>query len=288
MRLNNLQSKLKRQIEIVGLTLASDKNVHYSLTDFADMFEVDEVTIKRDLKDLRFSGIPISSYKGRGIMIKNGLNNEVTREFLLEYVGFCYSRNIFDKSTSLLIEKQNYDALGNFVQLQICIEKRFCAEIDYHNHNYEYEQRTIKPLFIFHSEGSWRLLTQDGESVKQFHLDKIRKVKMSSTKFERISDEKLEEYFRYSWGSWIGKDKIKVKLQLDKTWGERLKLRTLIKDQSFELQEDGTLIFCVTVNTLHEIASWIVSRGKGCKVLEPIELKERVIQLAKETIENYK
>jgi predicted DNA-binding transcriptional regulator YafY len=285
--MNNLQLKIKRQIEIIGVSICPGKTVHHSIPELADMFGVDEVTIKRDLKDLRFMGVPVSSYKGRGVMIRSGLNDEMTREFLLQYVGLCYSKNIFDKSTSLLIEKHKYDAVGNFVQLQICIEKTTSATIEYHNHDYEYERRVIKPLLIFHSEGSWRLLTQDGNSVKQFHLDKITKVWMGNSKFERISDKKLEEYFCYSWGSWIGKEKIKVKLQFDKTWAERLKFRTLIKDQSFEVQEDDSVIYSVTVNTLNEITSWIVSRGKGCKVLEPIELRERVIQIAKETLGNY-
>ncbi len=41
------------------------------------------------------------------------------------------------------------------------------------------------------------------------------------------------------------------------------------------------------VNSLVEIAGWIVTRGEGVKVLEPAELKTRVLELAKGVLKNY-
>jgi predicted DNA-binding transcriptional regulator YafY len=285
--MNNLQSKLKRQIEIIGLCVCDGRTVSYSQADLASMFGVDEVTIKRDLKDLRFIGIPISSYKRGGVKITGGLNKGQTRELMLNYVGLCYAGNIFDKSTALLIEKQNHNSIGNFVQLQLCVENNLMAKIVYHNHKYEEEERLIKPLLIFHSEGSWRLLTQAESSVKQFHLDKITNVRMTDKKFDRMLDEEFEGMFSNSWGSWIGKERINVKLHFDKTWADRLKNRMLVRNQKMETKVDGSIIFSATVNTLAEIASWIVSRGKGCVVLEPSELRDRVIQIARESLDNY-
>jgi len=50
---------------------------------------------------------------------------------------------------------------------------------------------------------------------------------------------------------------------------------------------DGTVELKITVNSLTEIASWIVSRGEGVTVLEPLELKQMVINLAKGALKNY-
>ena len=43
----------------------------------------------------------------------------------------------------------------------------------------------------------------------------------------------------------------------------------------------------IEVSSLEELARWIVGRGKKIKILEPVELKNMVIQLADEVIENY-
>jgi predicted DNA-binding transcriptional regulator YafY len=52
--------------------------------------------------------------------------------------------------------------------------------------------------------------------------------------------------------------------------------------------EDGSVVLEATVNSLTEIASWVVSRGKGVAVLEPKALKDLVINTAKGVLENYK
>ena len=41
------------------------------------------------------------------------------------------------------------------------------------------------------------------------------------------------------------------------------------------------------VNSLKEIASWIVSRGEGVIVIEPSELRELVIKTAHGVLNNY-
>lgn len=283
-----IQRVVKRRIEIVGLCLNVGEKQTLSLADLADMFQVDELTIKRDLKELRFVGIDIHSTKRFGVIIHAPVSNDKIKEILLHYAGIINYNNIYDKSTALLIEKQSASALNHFVKLQLCIEDHCKAKIVYHNHNYESRERMVNPLLIFHSEGSWRLLTQEDSLVKQFHLDKISKVEGTDQSFQRMSKEKFENLFKHSWGSWIGKEKFLVRLLFDKIWAERLKQRMLVSDQKIISQPDGSIIFEVEVNSLAEIASWIVSRGKGCKVLEPKELKEQVVKIAKDTLSNYK
>jgi len=42
------------------------------------------------------------------------------------------------------------------------------------------------------------------------------------------------------------------------------------------------------VNSLSEVSQWIVSQGKGIRVVEPSELRKLVLNLAKGVIDNYK
>jgi predicted DNA-binding transcriptional regulator YafY len=49
----------------------------------------------------------------------------------------------------------------------------------------------------------------------------------------------------------------------------------------------GSIFFEATVNSLNEIAGWIISRGEGVKVLAPDILKEHVMELAQGVLKNY-
>jgi predicted DNA-binding transcriptional regulator YafY len=78
-----------------------------------------------------------------------------------------------------------------------------------------------------------------------------------------------------------------VKLKLLPPWPDRMSNRQIMEVQEITKNEDGSVIYKTTVNSLNEIASWIVSRGKGVIVLEPESLKKIVIETAKGVLENY-
>ena len=279
--------KVKRQIEILGLCLNNPLKYALDVPFLAVFFSVEEITIKRDLRDLRSMGLQIHSAGKKGIFVQNFDDAIKLKEYLLLYVGLCYSKNIFDKSTSLLIEKKKNLALAEIVALQICVDKCLKAKIEYQSHEKIYEERGIFPILVFHSEGSWRVLSQEGEPVKQFHIDKIRRVKITEEKFSRMPVLKFEQLFKYSFGSWIGIDRYNVTIRFSNLWGKRLKDRHFATNQEFIEQPDGSYIFTATVNNLDELATWILSKGEGCEVLEPVELKEKVMKIAKECLSNY-
>jgi Lhr-like helicase len=60
--------------------------------------------------------------------------------------------------------------------------------------------------------------------------------------------------------------------------------RQFVETQRFRKEPDGSGILEATVNSLNEVAAWIVSHSDGVKVLEPAELKHRVIGLAEQAI----
>lgn len=282
----DFQTNIKRQIEILGLSISNGKK--YKTIDLADMFGVEELTIKRDLQDMRSYGIDIHSSRINGICLSTKLDKEKLKEIIFHFVGLCYTEQSLDRSTNLLVEKQGPAALENFVLLQLCIDNTLIARINYWNEeDTNYEEREIKPLMVFQNEGSWRVLVQADDIVKQFLLDKIKDVQVTNRKFKRISEKNFDDLFSCAWKAWIGKERFNVKLHISKEWAVRIKPRLLLGNQKITDEEDGSIVFEATVNSLNEIASWIVSRGKGIVVLEPEELKRKVIYFAKGALENY-
>jgi len=55
--MKDLRIKIKRQTEILGLVIAASQN--YQITDLADLYNVDSLTIKRDLQYLNSVLLPI-------------------------------------------------------------------------------------------------------------------------------------------------------------------------------------------------------------------------------------
>jgi predicted DNA-binding transcriptional regulator YafY len=284
----DFQSKFKRQIEILGICLSGKPFPKPVRTfDLSYFFRVEELTIKRDLQDLRSYGIDIHSHKKNGICIASDLPSEKLVDIILHYAGLNHNDYALDKSTSLLVEQKGPGALGIFITLQLCIDNSESAEIDYNKMGSKVEYRKmIEPLLIFQSEGSWRLLAGSGGKMKQYIIDKIVDVTSAGRSFEK-SGYRFPDLFKHSWKSWLGDEMFKVKLWLSPYWAERVRPRMLINDQKIIRSDDGSIIFECTVNSLNEIAGWIVGRGEGVKVLDPPELKSLVINLANGVLNNY-
>ena len=280
--------KFKRQIEILGICLA--RNYEYkSVSDLAALFGIEELTVKRDLNDLRAAGIMIHSAKGKGVIVDKKPSQDKIRELIKQYSALISSGSFVEKSTALLVSRLKEEALANMVVLQMCIDSNTMAVIDYEKDADVYERNLeISPLLIFQTDNYWRLLTMNEGRIKQFLMNKILHAKTSPRTFKPVSKEKIDDVFKYSFRSWLGEDTYHIKLSFSSYWADRLKPKQLLDSETFTTMPDGSIEYTATVNSLDEIAGWIVTRGEGVKVIEPTELKEKVIQLAEGVLKNYR
>lgn len=80
----DFQTKFKRQIEILGLCLSEEIVKPLRTFDLADYFKVEELTIKRDLQDLRSYGIDIHSDKNLVfVSFQNYQQKKLLKSFLI-------------------------------------------------------------------------------------------------------------------------------------------------------------------------------------------------------------
>ena len=286
--MSEFRNKLKRQLEIVGICLSQNYPGHLTTFDLADLFGVEELTIKRDLNDLRSEGIDIHSVRGRGVCLSSKFPEEKLRELIQQYTALSISYETVDKSTGLMVHRLREKALANLIILEMCIESHTRALIDYEKESEGVDfRREVSPHRIFQRDNYWRVLAVENGISKQFHLNKIIDARATSYKFEPLPKERIDELFKYSWRSWLGDERFNIKLKLSHIWSDRLLPKQLMEHEKITELEDGSVIYETTVNTLDEVAGWVVSRGKGVVVLEPEELKKRVENLAKECLENY-
>jgi predicted DNA-binding transcriptional regulator YafY len=281
-----LQTKVKRQIEILGLALSNTDA--FKDADFAVIFGRDIPTIKRDMKELRGLGIDLHSEKKKGLCVSGHIDVKLLRELITQYIGICNSASGIDRATALLVQKQKEKALSHIVTVQRCIDDSTVAFIDYQKDDATMEKgREVWPLMIFSSESHWRLLAVNEGKIKQYLLTKILGVRPAARRFRRIPQSEIDDMFRYSFRSWVGAEKHHVKIHLSKFWAGLIKPRQLMETEVITENSDGSIVFEATVNSLQEVAGWVVSRGEGVKVLEPKELHEMVVKVARGALANY-
>ncbi len=282
----DVKTTVKRRIEILGLCMESGTPLR--AVDLGMLFDCEELTIKRDMQELRSQGIPIHSTKKKGVCLDRPIESQMLKELTSLYIGLSNAGTSVDKATAVLVKKQKQDALKNAVLLQRSIDGCTAAIIDYEKTADVIERgKEIWPLEIFQSEGQWRVLAINSGVMKQYILTKLLSVRPTTRRFKRVPREEIDDMFRYSFRSWVGPEKHRIKIRLSKVWADRVKPRQMMETELITEHEDGSVDFEATVNNLTEVASWVVSRGEGVIVLEPDVLKQRVLDLAKGALKNY-
>ncbi|MBL0177206.1 MAG: WYL domain-containing protein [Ignavibacteria bacterium] len=279
-------TKFKRQIEILGL--CSEPRRCYTIADLAEMYQCEDLTIKRDLHELRTVGIDIHSDRRAGVRLATQLDMKRVKEVISQYLSLAASDSAVDKATAVMVKRLRGTALTLVVTLQRSIDCRTIAVIDYEKEAGDIEkERAICPLLLFETDGQWRVLAVHDGRIKQYHLNKILSASATPKTFQRIPQEQIDAMFEFSFRSWIGPDRHHVRIRLSPMWARRIKPNQMMESQVLIEHPDGSVDFETTVNSLDELASWIVSRGEGVVVLDPPALREKVISIAEGALGNY-
>jgi predicted DNA-binding transcriptional regulator YafY len=284
--MKDLKVKIKRQTEILGLVLAYPGR--YQIYDLEELYGVNDLTIKRDLQELRSLGIDIHSEGKKGINIYSKIPNEILKGIIPQYIGIAVNQSSYDQATNLFISKLGPKSISTLTQLQICIDKNYTVKILYQKPEEKVtDERIVEPYCIFQGEKNWRLLASHNGTVKQFLLNNIKSVEQLNKKFKPPTQSQIDNIFSTSFKCWLGNERYKVKLKFLPPWPDRIKPKQLMEMEKVTEEPDGSIIYETVVNSLNEIASWIVSRGEGVVVLEPEKLRTIVIQTARDVLKNY-
>jgi predicted DNA-binding transcriptional regulator YafY len=54
-----------------------------------------------------------------------------------------------------------------------------------------------------------------------------------------------------------------------------------------QILSDGSVLCRVVANSLDELAGWVVQHGSGAKVVQPEALRQKVVSLARQALDNH-
>ncbi len=269
--------------------------------ELAGMFEVSERTIYRDIDKLTLAGIPIYTNQGKngGISIlpnyvldKTVLTTEEKEKILeslnaLNEVTFSGNKESVSKLQSFLGEQYQdwieieFSSWSNseadaerFAQIKDAILKHYYMKITYSGNQGALTERKIKPLKLCFKNQAWYLYAYCclREDYRFFKLRRMTEIITMDKPFEpeligKVLPEGNKEYTK---DAFI----IPVTLEIN----QDMAFRAYEELSDISVTPDGKLRCVVEVSDIQWFISYVLSYGSHIRILEPLEIKERLIQ----------
>ena len=284
----------------------------------ADKYEVSVRSIHRYINCLELAGVPIYTIRGNNggfaivdtyklsstfmsvsefeqtISALTAITDSVPNKALTnvisklkavvknEYSGFDI------KGGNLIIDAGPWgDTVGyksKLTVIQNSIENCNSLEIKYHDRNGDITQRIIEPHVIVFKQGLWYVFAYCHlrNEFRFFKTGRIEYAKILEEKFQRkqLNDSDLPLNF---WQNDI--EATTVRLEIDKKYLSDIEEWLGIENVK---EKNGIYIAEAKLPFDNGLVSKIMSYGSGIKVLEPTELKNKVIENAKDLLKIYK
>lgn len=293
--------KIDRLIGILSILLQTDI---VTAPYLAEHFEVSRRTINRDIEDLCKAGIPIVTRQGvnGGISImedykidKTLVNYAEMQDILagLRSLDSVNGTNRYGKlmeklsagssdfmvgNQSVLIDLSSWykDSLAPKIELiRIAIEKSRELEFIYYSPKDE-SLRCIEPYYLIFQWSSWYVWgwCRKREDFRLFKLNRMEKMRLTEQPFVKrkapMPDLSNERIFP-------GGIKVKALFEPECKW-------RLIEEfgmDCFQEMEDGRLLFQADYTDVENLLSWLLTFGDKAVLLEPLEVREKIMDIAK-------
>ena len=292
--------KIDRLIGILSVLLQEEKT---TAPELAEKFEVSRRTINRDIEDLCKAGIPVRTIQGTGggIRIMDGYRMDRTILTSKDMQGILAGLRSLDSVSgsryySRLMEKLQTGS-SEFVNgrdfmlidlsswykgtlapkiemIQDAIENRRLLDFRYYAPSGE-SARTIEPYYVVFKWASWYVWAwcRKRKDFRLFKLNRMDQVSVSDKTFvcrevpmPDLSNEKI----------FPGGIRVKALFDPDVKW----RLVEEFGPHCFTETDDGRLLFQADYTDMENLLTWILTFGEKAEVLEPMEVRERICNIA--------
>lgn len=299
--------KIDRLIGILSVLLQEEMT---TAPELAQKFEVSRRTINRDIEDLCKAGIPISTTQGTGggIRIMEGYRMDRTlltskdMQMILAGLrsldsvsGSHYYSSLMEKIKSgssnfvngrdtILIDLSSWykDTIAPKIEtVQEAIEERALLKFHYYAPGGD-GIRTIEPYYLVFKWSSWYVW---GWCIKRkdFRLFKLNRMDALIREQCTFEPREVPPPDLSTQRIFPGEIKVKALFSGDSKW-------RLIEEfgvHCFTEEQDGSLLFTTDYTDKDNLLSWLMTFGDKVTVLEPVEVRDELIEIAKNIIKKY-
>ena len=156
--------------------------------------------------------------------------------------------------------------------------------------NADNELRVVDPYHLTNFHGKWYLLGHDHkrQAIRTFLLGRASNPRILSTSFKLPENFSVDDFLWNGFGIWTRKGSHKVEIAISGPATEYISENTWHPTQDIKRLPDGSLRLCFRLNSLDEIANWMLNWGTNAKAIEPAELAELVRQKAQSIVDLYR
>lgn len=269
--------------------------------ELADIFEVSERTIYRDVDKLTMAGIPIYTNQGKhgGISIlpnyvldKSVLTIEEKEKIMeslnaLNEVSVSADNDSISKLRSFLGEQyQNWIEIEFsgwenrvedgvvFEQIKNAILEHSYMEITYSGSREGLVKRRIRPIKLCFKDQAWYLYAYCclREDYRFFKLKRMSRITVLDKHFEPENVGKVLPEVSRKYSERL--KSVSVTLEIS----QEMAFRAYEELRNIEVTDSGKLLCNVEVTDINWFISYVLSYGSHIRVLEPLETKEKVMQ----------
>jgi len=124
--------------------------------------------------------------------------------------------------------------------------------------------------------------------LRTFKMERIESAELTSESYTISPDFDANEFFGSSWGIVVEGEVKRVRLRIRDAELMRLMGETIWHpSQVLEKQKDGSMVMMLRVTDTVELCSWILGWGEYVEVLEPKELREEIVNTARNMVKVY-
>ena len=171
-----------------------------------------------------------------------------------------------------------------------------CREVTFAYHKLDTpgrkEERRVQPYHVGQLQNGWYLIGHDLDrrEMRKFALQRLSKLAILKTRFERDATFNIRDYLSSGFGVWsYAADAQRFEVRIRFTgWAARVVAeRQWHASQTVKpLNSDGSEIeFSAELAGLEEITRWVLSHGRHAKVLSPKKLRDAVHAEARAMLE---
>ncbi len=217
---------------------------------------------------------------------------------LLAALPSAHQRNIERTRQRLYIEAVGWyhsnEAVPFLQILQSAVWQDRKVRLTYRKNNGEPIERIVDPLGLVAKAGIWYMVAVSHEDLRVFRVSRVRNVVLTDEQCHRPEGFHLERY----WAEWshnfltsLSKYPIKIRVSplflsiLPQVLGEEMHSRI---EEAGPPDAEGWLTLSLMFETLEHARSVMLGFGTMVEVMEPLELRTNIIQLATGILEFYK
>ncbi|WP_462425707.1 helix-turn-helix transcriptional regulator [Fusobacterium varium] len=306
--------KIDRLLSIIMVLIEQNK---ISASKLAEMFEVTPRTIYRDIETIQAAGVPIVTYTGTngGIGIlenykidkkfftkedmitimtglgsisssvtNSGLNKVLTK--LQSLIPEDHTQEIKLKSGQVVIDlttwSGNKKLQANLIKIKEALNQRRYLIFKYLDGNGKSTERKVEPYQLLWKEEKW-YINSYCTMRNDFRLFKLSRISYLKVLDETFSLRKFDmEELRMNWSE---KRILNIKLLVDVSLKERI----------LERCEEENITYCGKNKMIVEFPfvdddfgyELLLSFGNKCECLEPIEIREKLIEKIRNMLHIY-